>query len=209
MIGLQGTGSLSFEIAQEFVPHHRVYDPEKAISGEAWKEYAYHGAVYRMPRQTMLSSAISASTLGAGLGLAQAVVSLTRTRLKGSSKRQASRDPHILRAIAEAEGDLEAGIGLMLLDLESVYTQVEAGVSIPRAERMRIKRNLVRSVHRTGQSLNELFTVCGGGALRLHNLPQVYWREFQAGRNHNSHILDWYSRFGHELFGLDPQGGVV
>lgn len=97
----------------------------------------------------------------------------------------------------------------MLTDLESMYSQVKSGAMIAHAERMRVKRNLVRSVHRSGQSLNELFTVCGGGALRLQSLPQMFWRDFQAGRNHNSHIYDWYNRYGHELFGLEHQGGVV
>ena len=209
VVGLLGSGSVSFDVAREFVPAHRVYDPEGAINGDAWKAFDYGDPVYKMPRQTMLSTAISASTLGAGLGLSQSVVAMTSSRLKGSSKRQASRDPYILRAIAEAEGDVEAGISLMLADLECVYLQVKDDKRIAHAERMRIKRNLVRSVHRSGQSLNELFTMCGGGALRLNSRPQIFWRDFQAGRNHNSHIYDWYSRYGHELFGLESQGGVV
>lgn len=209
VIGLQDTASVSFSIDNQFVPSYCVYDPKSAIEGVSWQHFDYKEALYRMPRQTMLSSAVSAATLGAGLGVVQAVIAFTQNRLKGSSKRQAVRDPYILRSIAEAESDVEAGITTMLTDLEEIHDSVSNGHAVTRDRRMRYKRNLVRSVHRSGESLNELFTQCGGGAIRADSRVQMFWRDFQAGRNHNSHIFDWYNRYGHELFGLEALGGVV
>lgn len=209
VIGLQGTGSVSFQLSDAFVPTFMTYDPQNAIDGSAWRSMGYEEPVFRMPRQTMLSSAISASTLGAGLGLVQSVIAMTTHRLKGSSHRPASRDPHILRSIAEAQADIEAGIVQMVFDLDQTFRSVCSLESVKHSDRLRIKRNLVRSVHRAGQSISELFSHSGGGALRSSSVVQYYWREFQAGRNHNSHIHDWYTRYGLELFGFDSEGGVV
>lgn len=209
VMGLRGTASLTFRVSGAYVPSTLVYDPGAAIEGSGLGAAAYEGALYRMPRQSMLGSAITAATLGAGLGYLRWFVAENGTRLKGTSRKAAVEDPIVLTAIAVAAADCEAGITALLSGLSGIYERAEARQHVDYGERLWFKRNCVNAVHRLGASLDQLFTMGGASGLRQDSIGQFFWRDFCAGRNHNSHVYEWFLRYGKRYYNIDYAGGVV
>ncbi len=79
-IGLEGTGSKSFEAKDVFIPAHRRLDGGRARVGEGPGTAVNHAAVYRTPRGGITSTGFAALAVGMAQGVLQEWLAYTGPR---------------------------------------------------------------------------------------------------------------------------------
>jgi 3-hydroxy-9,10-secoandrosta-1,3,5(10)-triene-9,17-dione monooxygenase len=202
VVGLKGSGSKDVVIQDAFVPEYRVIDPSDLRDGQAAQRSGRADvALYRMPFHVMFAAAITAGTLGIAEGALAAFVAYTRNRQSVRGGRT-SQDPHQLSTLGAAAADIEASRQHFLSDVERMYEVVQAGDRIGVEQKITVRRNQVRASRRAVEAVDALFAHAGGGALRLDNPIQRYWRDVHAAMNHIVNVADpMYQLYGASLFG--------
>ncbi len=207
-MGLAGTGSKDLIVTDQFVPEYRVLDPQLQRQGYSGRERGLSNPLYDMPRGSIFSAAITAGTIGAALGVLRAFEAYTSVRVTAREGSQASADPYILRAFAEASADIEASRIQFFADIERLYDHVAAHKPVTTELRLEIKRNLTRSSVRVAMAADQLFESAGGNSIRRSSPIQRYWRDVRAALNHHSHAPVHYYHYGLAHFGHPLPDGL-
>lgn len=206
VMGLKGTGSRDLVVKDAFVPDHRIIDPAKVWEGA--KELGRDSnPLYRLVLPILFSGTITAGTLAACQGALDASVRYMKDRVNAKGARVAE-DPHHLSILGEAAADIEASKLQFLTDINRAYDQVESGKELSIDVRITARRNQVRAVRRSVDAIDRLFVHAGGGALRLDQPFQRFWRDAHAGMNHvNNAAEPVYEGWSKHQFGLPiPEG---
>lgn len=206
VMGLKGTGSRDLVVSGAFVPDHRVIDP--AAVQETAKELGRDSnPLYRLALALLFSGAICSGTLGACQGALDASVQYMRDRVDAKGTRVA-QDSHHLSVLAEAAADIEASKLQFLTDINRAYDFVAGGGELTVDMRITARRNQARSVRRAVDAIDKLFVHAGGGALRLDQPFQRFWRDAHAGMNHANNAAEpVYEGWSKHQFGLPiPEG---
>jgi alkylation response protein AidB-like acyl-CoA dehydrogenase len=209
VMGLKGSGSKDVMVHDAFVPHYRVVDPARFVDGEAARSAGRDNPLYALPFGVMFPAAIIAATLGIAEGALTAFVDYTRDRISIYGERVAS-DPFQLTAFSLAAADIEASRVHFLDDMSRLYDIVAGGGALTIEQRIASRRNHVAASARAVQAVDRLFAHAGGGAIRLDNPLQRYWRDLHAAMNHLCNVAEpVYLAFGASTFGQPlPPGGV-
>lgn len=184
VVGLKGTGSKDIVIRDAFVPDHRVIDPRDLETGEAARQ-AGRGdvALYRMPFHVMFGTVIAAGTLALADGALAAYVAHTRSRVTARGVNMAT-DQAALSVLAAASADIQAGRLQYLHDVGRMWELAQADREIPLELRAEVRRNQVRAVRRSHAAVDSLMAAAGGGAMRVGDPLQRFWRDMSIARNH-------------------------
>lgn len=208
VVGLKGTGSKDVVIEDAFIPDHRVIDPRDLETGKAARQAGRGGvALYRMPFHTMFGTIIAAGTLALADGALDAFVEYTRTRVTAKGVHTAS-DAHHLNVLGGAAADIQAGRRHFISDQERLWDLAQADRPIPKELRAEVRRNQVAAVRRSSEAVDRLVAKAGGGAMRLDNPLQRFWRDLHTAQNHQANQTEQiYVNHGLTLFGQPlPKG---
>jgi 3-hydroxy-9,10-secoandrosta-1,3,5(10)-triene-9,17-dione monooxygenase len=187
VVGLAGSGSKDILVEGAFVPDYRTIDAAEVAEGEIAAERAGRtDTVYRLPFWSMFPLGITAAVVGTTEGLLREHYAYQRDRTFVSGLR-AKEDPYSLYAISEAAAEVAASRTQLLDGISRAYDTAEAGKPVTFEQRAVIRRNQVRCAWRAVQAGDQVFARSGGGALRLDNPIQRFWRDAHAGLNHAIH----------------------
>ena len=186
VIGLKGTGSKDIVIEDKFVPAHRVIDPRDLETGEAARQ-AGRGdtALYRMPFHVMFGSTIASGTLALADGALAAYLAHTRSRVTVRGVNMAT-DQAALSTLGAAAADIEAGRLQFFSDMSRIWEYAQADQPVPLELRAQARRNQVQAVRRSTAAVDSLVAAAGGGAMRLGQPLQRFWRDISMARCHAS-----------------------
>jgi len=90
----------------------------------------------------------------------------------------------MMAAIGEASAEIRSSRATMLYNMGEMFELVSEGKEIPMTMRAGGRRDQVRGAWRAVRAVNELFTRCGGNALRTDMPMHRFWRDANAGLNH-------------------------
>ena len=90
----------------------------------------------------------------------------------------------MLSAIGEAAAEVRSSRATMLYNVGEMFDLVSAGKDVPLDMRAAGRRDQVRGPWRAVRAVNEVFTRCGGTALRTDTPMHRFWRDANAGLNH-------------------------
>ena len=182
VVGLQGTGSKDVIVKDAFLPTYRTIDARKVMDGRAFVESGRDEPLYRMPWTAVFPNAIAASVIGICEGMLDAALIYQKDRvgLGGPAK----VDPYVLSAIGEAAAEIRSSRATMLYNVGEMFDMVSAGKDVPLDMRAAGRRDQVRGPWRAVKAVNEVFTRCGGTALRTDTPIHRFWRDANAGLNH-------------------------
>lgn len=187
VIGLKSTGSKDLIVRDAFIPSYRVIDPRKLESGEAAASAGRTSPLYRMHWYVMFTAAITAATLAMAEGAWTQFVTSVRDRRRDSGVRVSS-DPHMLATLSSTGADIQASRVNLLNDVNRMYDLAAAGELLNDRQRIEFRRNQVRISRRAAESVESLYIVSGGTALRADNPMQRYWRDIHGAVNHAANL---------------------
>lgn len=182
VVGLQGTGSKDVVVEGSFIPDYRTIDAAKVLDGSAFVESGRDEPLYRMPWTAVFPCAIQSAVLGICEGALNAALDYQKNRVAMAGP--TADDPYMMQAIGEAAAEIRSSQATMLYNIAEMFDIVSAGENVPYEMRATGRRDQVRGAWRAVRAVNELFTRCGGNALRTDMPMHRFWRDANAGLNH-------------------------
>lgn len=199
-VGLEGTGSKSFEIKDAFIPEHRFLDGAKARIGEGPGTRINMAPVYRVPRGGVTSTGFAALTVGMAQGVLDEWLRYTAPRK--SRGVPVADEPGMQMVAARSAAEIDAADGLYFGTIDNTMRVLETGGRLGEFDLTTARRNVSFACQLSLKAGTRLFNVAGGRALfRGHALERQY-RNLIASAAH--HAVSWDRNalsYGKELIG--------
>lgn len=186
-IGLEGTGSKSFEIDGAFVPAHRFLDGEQARIGTGPGTRTNTAAVYRLPRGSLTACLFAAMSVGMAQGVLREWLIYTRNRKSRGKAMDADPGSHI--AAGQTSAEIAAAEALYRNTIRDGMRILEAGGSLTESEMLAAKRNCAYACKLSLEAGTRLFNAAGGRAIFRGSALERQYRNLLASAAH--FIVGW------------------
>lgn len=183
-IGLEGTGSKSFEVKDAFVPEHRVLDGARARAGTGPGADINSEAVYRMPRGTLSSFAFSALSVGMAEGLLDTWLRYTAGRVSRGTPLAESPAMHIVAG--ECSAEIAAAEALYMNSIKDAMRRLGEGETLTDSYLLVARRDAAWAARTALMAGSRLFNAAGGRAIYRTSALQRQYRNLMAAAAHFS-----------------------
>jgi alkylation response protein AidB-like acyl-CoA dehydrogenase len=186
-VGLEGTGSKSFEVEDAFVPSHAFLKGNDARVGDGPGAKINPGAVYRVPRGFLTPTLFASMTIGMAQGLMDQWLAYTAPRMSRGIKVGDSPASHMIAG--ECAADIDAAEALNRDTITAAMKVLEAGQTLSDSELLRAKRNSSWACRTALNAGTRLFNTAGGRAIFTGSPVEREYRNLLASAAH--HIVNW------------------
>ena len=186
-IGLEGTGSKSFEVKDVFVPEYGILDGNLARQGRGPGSKEHPQGVYRLPRGFLTPSIFAAMTIGMAQGLMDEWLKYTNKRISRGTKVSEKPSSHIVAG--ECGAAIEAAKALNTTTVVEAMALLDTGTELSQIELLQAKRDSAWACRTALNSGTRLFNAAGGRAIFSDNPLERKYRNLLASAAH--HIVDW------------------
>lgn len=186
-VGLEGTGSKSFEVDDVFVPSHAFLKGTDAREGCGPGAEANTAAVYRVPRGFLTPALFASMTIGMAQGLMDRWLAYTAPRMSRGVPVGDSPASHMIAG--ECAADIDAAEALNRDTITAAMKVLEAGDSLSDSELLRAKRNSSWACRTALNAGTRLFNTAGGRAIFTGSPVEREYRNLLASAAH--HIVNW------------------
>jgi 3-hydroxy-9,10-secoandrosta-1,3,5(10)-triene-9,17-dione monooxygenase len=193
-IGLEGTGSKSFEVSNVFLPEHRFLDGEKARCGEGPGTLVNKAPVYRTPRGGVTSTGFAALSVGMAKSVLDEWLSFT-----GARRSRADQTGNWAVA-ARASTEIDAAEALYFGTISRSMRILEAGGTLDDFDLLTARRNVAFSCKLAIKGGSRLFSAAGAHAIFNHQRLSQQYRNLLASGAHFAVSWDVHgSAYGRKL----------
>jgi len=186
-VGLEGTGSKSFEVEDAFVPSHAFLKGNDARVGDGPGAKINPGAIYRVPRGFLTPALFASMTIGMAQGLMDQWLAYTAPRMSRGIKVGDSPASHIIAG--ECAADIDAAEALNRDTITAAMKVLETGETLSESELLRAKRNSSWACRTALNAGTRLFNTAGGRAIFTGSPVEREYRNLLASAAH--HIVNW------------------
>ena len=186
-VGLEGTGSKSFEVEDAFVPSHAFLKGNDARVGDGPGAKINPGAIYRVPRGFLTPALFASMTIGMAQGLMDQWLAYTAPRMSRGIKVGDSPASHMIAG--ECAADIDAAEALNRDTITAAMKVLETGETLSESELLRAKRNSSWACRTALNAGTRLFNTAGGRAIFTGSPVEREYRNLLASAAH--HIVNW------------------
>ena len=186
-IGLEGTGSKSFEVNDVFVPDYAILRGEDARAGNGPGAAVNPGGVYRLPRGSLTPALFAAMTVGMAQGLLDRWLAYTAKRVSRGMK--VAESPTSQMVAGECAAEIDAAEALNRDTITAAMRVLDAGDTLSDEEMLRAKRNSAWACRTALNAGTRLFNTAGGNAIFRGSPVERDYRNLLASASH--HIVNW------------------
>lgn len=187
VVGLEGTGSKSFEVGDAFVPDYAVLDGALARLGRSPGAEVNPQGVYRVPRGYLTPALFASMSIGMAQGLMDAWLDYTATRKSRGIPVGDSPWSHMIAG--ECAAEIDGADALNRLTVGEAMKVLDAGKELSEIELLTAKRNSAWACRTALNAGTRLFNTAGGNAI-FHGSPvERIYRNLLASAAH--HIVNW------------------
>ena len=189
-MGLEGTGSKSFEVKDVFIPAHRFLDGRLARAGAGPGTAVNRAPLYRLPKGGGLTSTgFAALAVGMAKGVLEEWLDYTGPRKSRGVAIGAMQSSQMLAA--QSAGEIDAAEALYLGSIRAAMKKLEQGEKISAMELVTAKRNVALCLRdRCSTAGPRLFNAAGGRAMFSSNLMQLQYRNLLGAVSHHGVVWD-------------------
>lgn len=187
-MGLEGTGSKSFQVTNVFIPEHRVLNGEKARVGQGPGTAVNTAPVYRTPRGGITSAGFAALAVGMAKGVLEEWLRYTGPRK--SRGVVVSDQPGTQMIAAQSSAEIDAAEALYFGTISRAMRVLEAGGDITDAEMLTARRNVAFTCQLTLKAGTRLFNAGGGRALYKGQGLERQYRNLLGAASHHAAVWD-------------------
>ena len=198
-IGLKGTGSDNYEIAEVFVPAKFAY----------WRDESqrkYHAPLYLFPLNTIHAIAFSAVALGVARRLLDSFLEVARVKVPRLQKSSAKlRENHVVQGeVALAEARLRSSRLYLLESLEGIWQQVERTNAVSLEQRMVIRLAATYALRQAKEVVDMAYHHAGALAVLAANPFERRFRDMHTVAQQVQARHQHFENVGKYLLGLEP-----
>lgn len=187
-VGLEGTGSKSFEVKDVFIPEHRMLDGARARVGKGPGTAVNNAPVYRTPRGGITSTGFAALAVGMAQGVLDEWLRYTAPRK--SRGIQVSEQPGTQMVAARASAEIDAAEALYFGTISRAMRTLEAGDVLTEMDLATARRNVAFACKLSLKAGTRLFNAAGGRALfKGHGLERQF-RNLLGAASHHGVVWD-------------------
>ena len=187
-VGLEGTGSKSFEVKNAFVPAHRFLDGAISDAGRGPGTEVNKAAVYRTPRGGITTTGFAALAVGMAKGVLKEWLIYTAPRK--SRGIAVSEQPGTMMIAARASAEIDAAEALYLGSIRYATRVLEEGGSLTRTDLVTTRRNLSFACKLALKAGTRLFNAGGGRALFAGQGLERQYRNLLGAVSHHGVVWD-------------------
>jgi alkylation response protein AidB-like acyl-CoA dehydrogenase len=199
-LGLRGTGSGDFEIADLFVPDEQVnpgfYGPP-----------AYDRALFRI--KEMPEAGHGAHALGIASGALQSFTDTVNARHAQGSARQAALGHEQAHQIAFARADalVRAARALLHETARAAYQDASVHPELSLELRVRLRESNIFAVRSAKEAVSLIFDMAGSGAVYRGRPIEQAFRDISTAANHTNYLETAYTAIGSYYLTRDREDG--
>jgi alkylation response protein AidB-like acyl-CoA dehydrogenase len=198
--GLRGTGSHDYRVADVFVPaSHAV---------AAGQEPVQPGALYALPRHTVLGLTIAAVPLGIARAALDAVQEIAGKTPRIRSDRLGDR-PVVHAALGRAEAQLRAARAFLFEACEATWSAVLAGTPVSLDQRVAVRLALAQAGQVAKDVVQVAYDIGGGSSVYDHCPLQRCFRDVHTASQHAQVQSANFETAGRVLLGIEPGTPVL
>lgn len=187
-MGLEGTGSKSFEAKDVFVPEHRRLDGALAHVGQGPGTAVNKAAVYRTPRGGITSTGFAALAVGMAKGVLEEWLSYTAPRK--SRGIAVAEQPGTQMIAARASAEIDSVEALYFGTIRRAMQVLEAGGTLSAFDLVTARRNVAYTCKIALKAGTRLFNAGGGRALFSGQGLERQYRNLLGAASHHSAVWD-------------------
>jgi len=193
-VGLRGTGSHDVEIADAFVPYHRVHHSRDGRESSSPGLAVNTNPIYRLPFGQIFVRAVSTSTIGAMEGAIDAFRAFASQRVSSNDMSRTALDPSAQRLIAEATATVDECKLVLRRNLARMMELAVEGKGPELEERLLFRHQAAETVDRCAALISRMFHSCGAqGVYRNAPIARTFC-DIHTGRTHVANNPDKFAR---------------
>lgn len=182
--GLQGTGSKSVVVREQFVPEHRTHKFGDGFKQKSPGHAENTAPLFRIPFGQMFVRAVASGGIGMLDGALREFVALQKSRVARSTGARVADNPAAQLAVAEAAATLKE-LRLVFYDqLQDMMDYAVSGEKIPLEKRVQWRYETSRVGPKCVTAIDNLFKAAGGSAIYETNPLLRYFNDMHAAEAH-------------------------
>jgi alkylation response protein AidB-like acyl-CoA dehydrogenase len=198
VIGLRGTGSDDFEVADLFVPHaHTIARDDPA-------ERHAPGLLYCFPISSLYASGFAGVALGVARSMLDAFVTLARTKTPRGFARPLAESGVIQAQVGLAEGRLGSARVFLLDSLAEVWREASRTGQVTLDQRVRIRLAATYAIQQAKEVANAVYDAAGATAIFEDGAFERRFRDIHAVTQQVQGRQAHFETVGQFLLGLPP-----
>jgi indole-3-acetate monooxygenase len=199
-LGLRGTGSGDFEVADLFVPDDQV---NPGFYGAP----AYDRALFRMKEMPEVGH--GAHALGIASAALESFVGAVNARPLPGSTRQMTMGHMQAHQIAFARADalVRAARALLHETVRAAYEDAEANPELSLELRVRLREANIFTVRSAKEAVGLIFDMAGSSAVYRGRSIEQAFRDINTAANHTNYMYTAYTAIGSYFLTRDRAGG--
>jgi 3-hydroxy-9,10-secoandrosta-1,3,5(10)-triene-9,17-dione monooxygenase len=187
-IGLEGTGSKSFEVKDAFIPEHRRLDGALAHVGQGPGTAVNKAAVYRTPRGGITSTGFAALAVGMAKGVLEEW--LTYTAPRKSRAVVVADQPGTQMIAARSSAEIDSAEALYFGTISRAMRVLEAGETLTKFDLVTARRNVAFACKVSLKAGTRLFNAGGGRAMFSGQGLERQYRNLLGAASHHAAVWD-------------------
>jgi len=196
VIGLRGTGSDTYAVADRFVPAAYTLGRDQAVDRRE------PGTLYRFSTTNMYAAGFAAVALGIARATLDAFIALAREKASLGSG-QTLRDNEVIQSeVAQAEARLGAARIYLLHALSEMYADVAVSGRPTLDQRMRIRLAATHAIHAAKSVVDTAYQEAGATAIFVRNPFERRFRDMHAVSQQQQGRRAHFETVGQHVLGL-------
>ncbi|UUY08389.1 acyl-CoA dehydrogenase family protein [Pseudomonas sp. J452] len=184
VLGLRGSGSNDVRIVNKFVPAHRTINVTESIHKP---ESALNSPIYRLPYIPWTAFHTAAVAVGIAQAAYEHFVRHVKSKVMLSNKLQSQAAfPSTKFAIADVATSIRAARTHLLMTADECWEIAQSGRAFTLEEQAHMQMAAYHATDVSVRAVQQIFTVCGGGAIFDSNPIQKCLRDVLCVRQHLS-----------------------
>lgn len=196
--GLRGTGSLSFQVEDLFVPSDRTYDP----AGPPRED----GPLYVMPRTLLFASGDATIALAIARSSLEVAVDLARTKNPLRASAVLQEQTATQRVIGEGQAILQSAHAFLVNSASAAWKSARENHSLSIEQRIELRLASTYAIRQAAELVDIAYNLCGSNAIFASNPIQRQFQDIRVITQHIQGRLTNYETAGQFYLGLSPEG---
>jgi alkylation response protein AidB-like acyl-CoA dehydrogenase len=199
VVGLRGTGSDAYSVADLFVPEEYTVVRGPGIPARET------GPLYRFTRGNLYAAGFAGVALGIARGMLAAFVELAREKVPHGAKATLRENAVIQALVAESEAKLRASRSFLMETLRQMWSEVETRGAFTPEQGAMLRLASTWAIHQARDAATALYQAAGATAIFDENPFERRFRDMHTACQQSQGRPLHLQSVGQTLLGLEPQ----